>query len=107
MLRHSLDMVFDSVFYDDPFGLEHPFHPCEGGPLLRAMYLATLVWPMLMPSLRSSPWMRGAPHNGLAVTSVRMRREERRLGLEVDQNLTRDRLTDQLANIDVLVPPDS
>jgi hypothetical protein len=35
------------------------FHPCEGGPLLRAMYLATLVWPISMPSLRSSPWILG------------------------------------------------
>ena len=42
------------------------FHPCEGGPLLRAIYLATLVWPTSMPSLRSSPWILGAPHNGLA-----------------------------------------
>src|SRR3977135_13190 len=30
------------------------------------MYLATEVWPMSMPSLRSSPWIRGAPHSGLA-----------------------------------------
>jgi hypothetical protein len=37
------------------------FHPCVEGPLLRAIYLATPVWPMLMPSLRSSPWRRGAP----------------------------------------------
>src|SRR5207344_760890 len=36
-------------------------------PLLRAMYLATLVWPTSMPSLRSSPWILGAPHNGLAM----------------------------------------
>src|SRR5258708_25788723 len=43
------------------------FHPCEGGPLLRAIYLATLVWPISMPSLRSSPWILGAPHNGLAM----------------------------------------
>src|SRR5262249_19731801 len=42
------------------------FHPCEGGPLLRAIYLATLVWPISMPSLRSSPWILGAPHNRLA-----------------------------------------
>jgi hypothetical protein len=28
--------------------------------------LATLVWPISMPSLRSSPWILGAPHNGLA-----------------------------------------
>src|SRR5215471_11513515 len=37
------------------------FNPCEGGPLLRTIYLATLVWPISMPSLRSSPWIRGAP----------------------------------------------
>jgi hypothetical protein len=30
------------------------------------IYLATLVWPTSMPSLRSSPWILGAPHNGLA-----------------------------------------
>src|SRR6202022_4847005 len=41
-------------------------HPCEGGTLLRTIYLATLVWPTSMPSLRSSPWILGAPHNGLA-----------------------------------------
>jgi hypothetical protein len=29
-------------------------------------YLATLVWPTSMPSLRSSPWILGAPHAGLA-----------------------------------------
>jgi hypothetical protein len=37
-----------------------------GGTLLRTRYLATLVWPTSMPSLRSSPWILGAPHNGLA-----------------------------------------
>src|ERR1700737_4333487 len=42
-------------------------HPCEGGTLLRTIYLATLVWPTSMPSLRSSPWILGAPHNGLAM----------------------------------------
>src|SRR4029079_11765522 len=41
-------------------------HPCDGGTLLRAIYLATLVWPIPMPSLSNSPWIRGAPHNGLA-----------------------------------------
>src|ERR1017187_575534 len=29
------------------------------------MYLATVRWAMAGPSLRSSPWMRGAPQNGL------------------------------------------
>ena len=50
------------------------FHPCEGGALLRAIYLATLVWPISIPSLRSSPWILGAPHNGLAVLSSRISR---------------------------------
>src|SRR4029078_3354028 len=50
------------------------FHPCEGGPLLRAIYLATLVWPTSMPSLRSSPWILGAPHNGLAMLISRITR---------------------------------
>src|SRR5258707_15776804 len=30
------------------------------------MYFATLVWLKWMPSLSSSPWMRGAPQSGLA-----------------------------------------
>src|ERR1700746_860064 len=50
------------------------FHPCEGGPRLRAIYLATLVWPTSMPSLRSSPWILGAPHNGLAMLISRISR---------------------------------
>src|SRR6476619_5089961 len=50
------------------------FHPCEGGPLLRAIYLVTLVWPISMPSLRSSPWILGAPHNGLAMLFSRISR---------------------------------
>ena len=37
------------------------FHPCEGGPLLRANYLATLIRPMSMPSLRSSPSILALP----------------------------------------------
>src|SRR6476469_8428063 len=40
--------------------------PCDGGALLRAIYLATLLWPISMPSLSNSPWIHGAPHNGLA-----------------------------------------
>src|SRR6202043_638233 len=38
------------------------------------MYLATLVCPMSMPSLRSSPWIRGAPHSGLARLMSRISR---------------------------------
>src|SRR4029077_6457479 len=36
------------------------------------MYFATVVWPTSMPSLRSSPWMRGAPHSGFATLISRM-----------------------------------
>src|SRR5215471_14675412 len=45
------------------------FHPCAGGPLLRTIYLATLVWPISMPSLeklsmdsRRSPQRVGDAH---------------------------------------------
>src|SRR5262245_14751189 len=48
------------------------FQPCDGGPLLRTIYLATLVCPISIPSLSSSPWIRGAPHNGLAMLSSRI-----------------------------------
>src|SRR6202051_1416494 len=44
----------------------------RGGTLLRTIYLATLVWPTSMPSLRSSPWILGAPHNGLAPLILRI-----------------------------------
>ena len=30
------------------------------------MYLATVDWAIWMPSLSSSPWIRGAPHKQLA-----------------------------------------
>src|SRR5258708_37200996 len=46
----------------------------DGGPLLLAIYLATLVCPISMPSLRSSPWIRGAPHSGLAILISRISR---------------------------------
>src|SRR5258708_645675 len=43
------------------------FQPCDGGSRLLTIYLATLVCPISMPSLRNSPWIRGAPHSGLAM----------------------------------------
>src|SRR5258708_38682910 len=43
------------------------FHPWDGGPRRLAIYLATLVCPISMPSLSNSPWIRGAPHSGLAM----------------------------------------
>ena len=41
------------------------FLPCEGGSVL---YLGTLVWPTsMMQNLRSSPWILGAPRDGLTM----------------------------------------
>jgi hypothetical protein len=36
----------------------------EGAFGLRTMYLATVAWLIAMPSLRNSPWIRGAPQRG-------------------------------------------
>src|SRR5258708_34565130 len=47
-------------------------HVCEGGFRRRTRYLLTLVSPMSMPSLRSSPWMRGAPHRGFSRLILRI-----------------------------------
>src|SRR3954466_4312621 len=52
--------------------------PCDGGRLRHAMYLATEVWPTSMPSLRSSPWTRGAPQSGLARLICRISRRTSR-----------------------------
>src|SRR5215472_10400012 len=46
---------------------------CEGGLRRRTMYLATLVSPMVMPNLSSSPWMWGAPHRGLSQLICRIK----------------------------------
>jgi cyclic nucleotide-binding protein len=45
----------------------------DGGSGGRTIYLATAVWPMRIPSLRSSPWMRGAPQSGLAALIWRIK----------------------------------
>ena len=57
--------------------------PCDGGRRRRAMYLATEVWPTSMPSLRSSPWMRGAPQRGFArlISRISCRTSKGTLGL--------------------------
>src|SRR5258708_2116809 len=47
-------------------------HVCEGGFRRWTMYLLTLVSPTSMPSLRSSPWMRGAPQIGLSRLILRI-----------------------------------
>src|SRR5258708_33500770 len=48
------------------------FDPWDGGPRRLAIYLATLVCPISMPSLSNSPWIRGAPHSGLAMLISRI-----------------------------------
>src|SRR3979490_3048187 len=48
------------------------FHPWDGGPGRLAIYLATLVCPISMPSLSNSPWIRGARHSGLAMLISRI-----------------------------------
>src|SRR3979411_1287664 len=46
--------------------------PCDGGSRLLTIYLATLVSPTPIPSLSNSPWIRGAPHSGLAMLISRI-----------------------------------
>jgi hypothetical protein len=48
------------------------FHPCDGGRLGLTMYFATVVCPISIPSMRSSPWIRGAPQSGFATLMSRM-----------------------------------
>src|SRR5262245_45101586 len=45
---------------------------CDGGPRRRIMYLETVDSAISNPSLSSSPWMRGAPHNEFSVLIRRM-----------------------------------
>ncbi len=53
---------------------------CDGGFGCRTMYLVTVACETSMPSFNSSPWMRGAPHNGF---SRLIRRMSSRISLEV------------------------
>jgi hypothetical protein len=49
------------------------FQPWEGGPCLVVMYLATVDWATSIPSISSSPWIRGAPHSEFSLLIRRMR----------------------------------
>ncbi len=49
------------------------FHDCDGGLRFLAMYLATVDWDAWIPSFRSSPWIRGAPHGVLVRLISRIR----------------------------------
>src|SRR5438270_12377411 len=42
------------------------FQLCEGGVPPRTMYLETVDWATAKPSIRSSPWIRDAPHSGFS-----------------------------------------
>src|SRR5882672_11940441 len=53
---------------------DNVLQPWDGGCHRLTMYLATLVWPISMPSLSNSPWIRGAPHSGLAMLISRISR---------------------------------
>jgi hypothetical protein len=56
-------------------------HVCAGGPRCLIMYLETVDSASSKPSLRSWPWMRGAPHNGLSLLICRMSSHNSRLTL--------------------------
>ena len=45
----------------------------EGTAGRHGMYLPTVAWLTTIPSLSSSPWMRGAAHKGLAMLILRIR----------------------------------
>ena len=64
----------EQIHRGDAVGMKrrNVIEPWDGGCLRLAMYLATLVCPISMPSLRSSPWIRGAPHSGLAMLISRI-----------------------------------
>src|ERR1700694_2793511 len=47
-------------------------HPWLGGPLRLTMYVATVDCATLNPSLRSSPWMRGAPQSKFSILICRI-----------------------------------
>jgi hypothetical protein len=52
-------------------------HVDEGVPTRRTMYFATVAWLTSMPSFKSSPWIRGAPHLGWRYSSAGSDHESR------------------------------
>jgi hypothetical protein len=48
------------------------FQPCDRGPPC-TMYLETVDWATSKPSIRTSPWIRDAPHFGFCLLIRRMR----------------------------------
>ena len=49
------------------------FQDCDGGLRRRTMYFATVDRAISMPNFSSSPWIQGAPYNGLSRLISRMR----------------------------------
>src|SRR6266481_2320450 len=64
----------EHIHRSDPISVmsRNIFQPCDGGSRLLTIYLATLVCPTSIPSLSNSPWIRGAPHSGLAMLISRI-----------------------------------
>jgi len=58
------------------------FQVCDGGFRRRMMYFETVDWATSNPSIRSSPWIRDAPHSGfsLLIRWIRSRRPRSILG---------------------------
>src|SRR5437879_4680690 len=65
----------EHIHRSDPISVirRNVLQPWDGGSRRLTMYLATLVCPISTPSLRSSPWIRGAPHSALAMLISRTR----------------------------------
>ena len=61
-------------------GMKAVFHVCEGGPLRRFMYLATVACDTSWPSSASSALIRGAPHPTL---SLHIRRINARISTSI------------------------
>ena len=74
--KGSLFCLNYPIHHSDPVSMitKERLPSLQGGPRLRAIYSATLVLPTSMPSLRSSPWILGAPHNGLTMLISRINR---------------------------------
>ncbi len=76
--RQTTHMVPKATWFRRPHGSEGHMVPkatwfrrnvrqvCDGGLGCRIMYLETAAWLISIPSLRRSPWTRGAPHSGFS-----------------------------------------
>jgi hypothetical protein len=58
------------------------FQLCEGGVPPRTRYLETVDWATSKPSIRSSPWIRDAPHCWFSLCDAELMTEKQVLGLK-------------------------